>query len=141
MTIAAIVARLKTGAPALRLVDGLTALSELVKPQAHALPAAYVVPQEETPRPNRRATGGIRQPVTVGFGVVLGAREVNRKGAATPLSALDAVKSDVHGALIGWYPPGADMAVEYAGGRLFGVRGQVIWWLARYRYGVDLIES
>lgn len=101
-------------------------------PQAHQLPAAFVVPMDETAGGQRHASGAHRQQLSQTVGVVL---IVGARNDARGERALDQVKplaDRVRDHLIGW-PPAPDAApLAYRRGRVAGFQQGAVFWLAEF---------
>ena len=120
--------RLATTAPSLKLIGDAAAFAAIKgNPPRHKQPAAYVVPLSETARPNQ-AMNALSQSVTLSFGVLLAMSDLSdgRGGAAS--KRVEEVRDEVKLALAGWKPARAQRRIEYAGGRMLGLNGGVVWW-------------
>lgn len=129
-----IVARLTADAALLKLVDGIAELAALTQnPPHHLQPAAYVVPVSERPGDNRLANA-VAQINEVTFGVVLCLTDLRDPRGAAAGDALELVRAEVQGKLLGWRPPGAAGVVLFAGGETVDLDKQgALWWIDRYR--------
>lgn len=129
MDIRAIMARLKAEVPALREIGTLIKVDP-DKPPAQT-PAAYVIPSRDQAEPNRHATGRHSQPFHELFGVLLIHRHPGGEDRA--VLELEAHKSAIRLALMGWVPGPGYGAVDYVSGALVHVgEGGELWWLMQF---------
>lgn len=92
------------------------------------LPAAYVFPVRETPRPNSVVTLVSQQDI-VRFAVLLCVRNVADATGKTARNLLRAVRTDLITALLGWTPDGTIYdPLQYGGGRLIAFDSPNLWW-------------
>ena len=66
---------------------------------------------------------GIHQRVEVIFSLII---------AAADATTLDTLRAIGQSAFINWQPSGADEPVQYAGGEMGDLRGDLLWWEDRY---------
>lgn len=134
VSLSAIEARIIAACPIFRLVEG-AAEYRAVKgaPQAHLMPAAWVVPMRETAEPSPSANAH-RQRVTVGFGVVVAVGDRAAGKGPAVVDPLDGPKWALHEALAGWTPPGGRSPLHYLGGEVHDVTSAALWWLAKYGF-------
>lgn len=122
-----IVERIRTEVPALRIVDFAATFDALRERGLPAMPAAFVLPDNEAAERNKLASG-VHQKVLVGFAVFL---YVKHAGDALGGKAKDQVKplrDPLLEALLAWSPPGADGVIEFRGGRTAALQGGVLVW-------------
>lgn len=113
MLLAPIVDRLKSECPGLREV--LLALGGGTPP---GYPSAYVIPLAEAAQPND-LYGAHTQKVAVRFAVELMVKHAAQAATGGPAQeVLEALRSEILAALIGWSPATGFDAIDFAGGRL-----------------------
>lgn len=115
--------------PAFRTVGLAADYASLDAPPPVArLPAAYVIELSDSAGPNGLVTGGIRQRLTRGFGVVLIVSALrDAKGGAAAVS-LRPLREALQQALLGFQPDDAHEPITYARGRLLAAeRGFLSW--------------
>jgi len=101
-------------------------------PQGHQLPAAFVVPMDETAGGQRHGAGAHRQQLTQTIGVVL---IVGARNDARGDKALDQVKplaDRVRDDLTGWPPTDRAAPLAYRRGRVAGFQQGAVFWLAEF---------
>lgn len=97
-------------------------------PPVARLPAAYVIELADSADPNGLATGGIRQRVTRGFGVVLIVSALRDPKGGPAASTLAPLRQALRQALVGFSPDEAHEPVTYVRGRLLAAeRGFLAW--------------
>lgn len=109
--------------------DALDMAQALLKQRPSARNTLYVLPDEETPGPNRMRDGSALQPVAARCMIVLALRS-RRQGEQVDL--VKDWKDQVHGALLGWKPPGMRESLAYAGGNLLNLDDGTVWYGQRY---------
>jgi hypothetical protein len=125
-----IVDQLKKGG--LKRVYGAQEFAGLAKAPA-VLPAQFVIPLGEEAAPSRHQ-GVHHQEVTVTFGVVTIVNGASRSEERIA-EDLAVERAKVEAALVGWQPPDASRACDYAGGRTLSVDGTTLGWLDSFRTG------
>jgi hypothetical protein len=140
----AIQQRLRAQVPALRLVEGAgeyAALQQL--PPREKMPAAYVLPMDDSARPNSRASQLVRQDVERRITILLMTRSARDTRGESAAEQLEPILSAIRAGLIGWTPTlsaqpaqGAQMvdatALEFRRGRLVGIDDGVLSWSEEY---------
>lgn len=126
-------ARLEAGVSVLRSV-GLAADLATVKAGSRSTPQAFVVPVSDAPGARSAPGTSIRsQSVVTTIAVVIAVS--NQRSSATGGQAsmdLQSVRRAIMDSLIGWTPPGGDLAISYAGGRALDYSDATAWWTDRY---------
>lgn len=100
------------------------------------LPAAYVLPGDESAGDNRN-DGGIDQRVATEFGIALVLNAAARSQGSVS-EQLDVLTKAVKAKLAGWTHPEAAGPTLYAGGRMLSVDGGSLAWLMRFRTAYHL---
>ena len=140
----AIQQRLRAQVPALRLVAGAgeyAALQQL--PPSEKMPAAYVLPMDDTGRPNGLASALVRQQVERRITIVLMTRNLRDSRGENAAEQLEPLLAAIRANLVGWTPvlaaqpaQGAQMinpeAMEFRRGRLIGIDEGVLSWSEEY---------
>lgn len=120
--------RLKDQATVLKDVGGAAQLSA-ARTSLRVTPVAFVVPADDSP-----AGGpGVPEPVIHQFvhttvKVVLAVKNVSDPTGQAALDELHPIRVAVWDALIGWKPPGAELVVQYGGGRALLFGDATLWW-------------
>ncbi|WPY94678.1 hypothetical protein T8T21_00705 [Limimaricola variabilis] len=117
-----IIARLKTGVPALRSVEGASSLAAILKSKAlpEVTPAAHVVPLGLRGGQVSAAAGAFVQGIDEMVGVVLTLRTYSRTGARA-VPEIDELVDAVIRALAGWGPEEAIGQLRLARGNLLSM--------------------
>ena len=133
--IAPVVTRLKGGLDRLWTVETSAEIDAAMTGSSGRTPGAYVVPVKETARPHPGGSSGrLVQLVDVAFAVALNVR--NYRAANLGADAIDALtpgRRAVGELLIGWTPPGCDLAIDFEGGKLARYAAGDIWWQDVFR--------
>jgi len=134
--IAAVITRLQSSVPTLRLVAGAAELDAAVdNAGSGVVPAAYVLLARESATANRGSSQRVSQIVDVALSVVVVARNYRQADLGSAAGAdLKALIAAVRGALIGWTPSPADtLPIDLQSGRLEQRSGATLWWQEIYR--------
>lgn len=112
--LAAVILRLQTAVPDLKIVDGAAGLLAAEKQQPANTPAAYVIGNEKSSAPKGYSGGVLAQECTVTIVVVLYVRHAGQvaSGAKAQL-ALDDLRGKVRAALVNWKPTGHKTALHH----------------------------
>lgn len=125
------IARLQSQVAALKLVAGAAEFQAASESNPIATPAAYVLRLSEKAGA-QEGMAKVIQRVAAEIGIVIVLRNVaDPKGAAAD-SDLDALRSAVRTALLGWAAPACD-AFEYGAGGLLAFRDGHLWWQDSYQ--------
>ncbi|AOY00103.1 hypothetical protein [Jeongeupia sp. USM3] len=104
------------------------------------LPAAYVLPLDDSPGDNESQTG-YRQTVTESFGVVLAIKSGDEPDLYVA-DAVDAIKREVFRALLAWSPDADVYApIVYQGGQLQSIDRHVCYWMLEFSAQTVLIDE
>ncbi len=134
MNLAAVIQQLRDHAPVFGgRVAGAADYAKGVAEQVWmALPAAYVVPEDEDPGQQTATGGGFNQDVTEAFGLIVvfdnsTATAAGDRRGQTVTHGYDAMRRAVFRALLNWRPPPSDgdvlraaQGLYYTGGELVG---------------------
>ncbi len=132
--------RLRDQVTELRHVAGAAEFAALDKGPPRSLqPAAYVIALTDAAQASPTAIK-VTQHVTERFGVVLALGNFRDPHGATATKQLEAVREKVRDALLGWQPAADRDEIEYAGGRIIGIRDGVVWWQSDFATAV-VIQS
>lgn len=110
-----------------RIIGGAGDLAQ-VKDQPLALPAAYVFVKDEASEPNARATGPSLQITALDIGIVIVTANLGDGRGAAAAADIEALKTSIRDALVGWNPPSAASAVQNIGGQMVKTVGGTVWW-------------
>ncbi|MEI9410711.1 hypothetical protein [Mesorhizobium salmacidum] len=130
MTIAAeIIERLGAISPQVfRMIEGAAAYASLTG-EPKAMPAAYVLIEEEQSSENERMTGKVLQRTEADIAVVIATRNVADGTGGAAAGDIEELKAKVRSALIGFVPTGnpAGDPVEHISGNLLRMKSGVVW--------------
>ena len=127
-------ALLRTTVEQLRLVGGSIEFEAAAASAPAVMPAAFVIPLGEDPRPSQGANF-IRQQIRTSLGVVLAVKNVaDTKGEAAQAD-LTTLRIAVQAALLGWSPTDAE-PLERGAGRLLGFKNSVLNWQDVYHTNI-----
>lgn len=114
--------------PAFAIVEGADGFAS-IDTRPTALPAAYVLVEEETSAPNERMTGPVLQRCEADVAVVIVTENVSDHTGAAAAADIEALKAKVRAALVGFVPASAEdgTPVEHISGALLKARGGIIW--------------
>lgn len=91
----------------------------------------YVVRMSERAESNQRATGPVRQRITVSIGVVIGIASRNSRHGND--DAIDSYRQAVRNSLLGWHSPQLDIEpLEYERGDLTSMHAGSVYWTERF---------
>lgn len=106
------------------------------------LPAAYVLPGDETADANRMGTRLVDQKITATFLVVLILPAVVRAGAMAKLSDdFETTKAAVIDAFVGWQHPDSARPSEYVSGAIWSVDGQALTYCLTFKTSYHIRKS
>ncbi len=145
----AIEARVRSQVTALRLVAGAGEYAQLNAPPREKLPAAYVLPMDDTARPNSMASMVLRQEITRRVAVVILATNARDPRGDAAAAALEPLVYAMRAALVGWTPAiptqpatGAKLTtiepLELVGGSLTDIADGVLAWTEQYALSAAL---
>lgn len=119
--------------PELRAV-GLAADLAAVRGAPKITPASYVVPVSDSPSA-RAGQGNSVLTQNVNATVAIVTAVSNARSSATGEAAsedVQMVRAAIFASLIGWVPPGASFALQYAGGQLVGYEDSTVLFSDRF---------
>ncbi len=120
--------RIATAVTSLKKVGGSIDLASAQGDLKALVPAAFVFPLRETPRPNNVETIVSQQDI-VRFAVLLCVRNVADATGEAGRNVLRALRTDLITSLLGWTPDGAIYdPFQYGGGRLITFDSPNLWW-------------
>ncbi len=132
MDLSPILDRLKsqlTGFKAIGSAADLEAIGHGVIP----IPSCYLVPMSESAEDND-LLGGYEQRLSVGFSVILATSNRRDAVGAAALADLEALRSMIRVALVGWPPePALGEPVRYLSGSLLRFDDGLLWWADEFR--------
>lgn len=139
LPIEAVIARLKAETTLFRDVDGAAGYDR-AREDVRRFPAAYAIPLRELPGPNRYDNCKVGQRVAIQFAVVIIARDLSNDGGVGAVTELEACRSEVHGATLGWEAGETFEATIYKGGLLVSDIGRdgLVAWQATYETAYQL---
>lgn len=130
--IAETAARLVAEVPALALVGGAAEFQRAAETNPTAVPAAYVLPQDESPGA-RPFSGDDVQKIDVSMAIVLVIRNVADTKGGAALDALKPLRDAVKVALLGWVPIEGYASLSRGPSSLLAFRDGHLWWQDTYR--------
>ncbi len=116
----------------LRQVAGAMELAAALKAPSVATPAAFVVPLADRPAADEAFTGGVLQRVNTTVTVVLALDSKRDATGAAAGDALQQLRRQVRGALLGWTPEGATAPITAGPGALIDFDNGRLWWGDEY---------
>lgn len=135
MDYAPVVERIRAQVPAFRLVDFAATYEALKERGLPALPAAFVMPGNETSRPNSLGSGGVHNQVRFRIRVYLFTKYAGDALGGKAHDYLEALRAPLRGALMAWQPPGADGVIEFDSGQPEQLANGIFVW--RDQFAVD----
>ena len=125
--IAETIARLVDLGYPLKLIGGAALFQIAAESNPKGVPAAFVIPLEETPSKN--ASGNfVIQRVTVAIGIILVVRNVSDNTGAAASSDMETVRNAVKTQLLGWQPSPAYDPLERSRSALLAFKDGHMWW-------------
>lgn len=119
------------------LVAGAVALAA-VKDRPNNMPAAFVIPLNQTSGGNQRGTGGMLQVTAADIGVVIIFEQLAAPLGDPAADELEALMGWVRGQLVGFEIEDCD-PIEHIEGELVKARSGVVWW--QERFGTSFIQE
>jgi hypothetical protein len=120
---------LKDISPAVfRLVDGAAAYAALGG-EPKAMPAAYVVTEEEVSGENERMTGPVLQRTEADIAVIIVTRNVSDNSGGAAAEDIETLKEKVRGKIIGYVPTSSQDGepITHTSGNLLRMKSGVVW--------------
>lgn len=99
------------------------------------VPAAYVLPMNDTAAPNALGGGAVLQQVKERFGVALAVSNLRDASGVAAQVEFERLRRLVIDALLGFVPGAGYEPVEYAGGSLLAIDASVLWWQLSFTTG------
>lgn len=114
--------------PVFRLVDGAAAYAALAG-EPKAMPAAYVVTEEEVSGENERMTGAVLQRTEADIAVIIVTRNVADSSGAAAAADIEVLKEKVRRQLVGFVPTGSQDGepITHTSGNLLRMKSGVVW--------------
>ena len=134
MDYAPIVERIRAQVPAFKLVDFAATFEALRERGLPTLPAAFVLPGQETARANSLASG-VHNQVRLRIRVYLFVKFAGDALGGRANDYLEALRAPLREALMAWQPPGADGVIEFDGGQPEQLANGILVW--RDQFAVD----
>ena len=125
--VSAIVARLEAITPPVFSIVAGAAEFASIDTVPTATPAAYVIVEQEQSAENPRATGPVLQQTAMDIAVIIIAGNVSDSTGAAAASDIEALKSKVRRALIGFEPDQEATPIEHISGELLKLRHGTVW--------------
>ncbi len=125
MNLLTIIAALKARCPSFgtapnRRFAGAAEFAALSEAAKLDLPAGYVIPLDDESL-DQQSQNGYRQTVRDMFGVVVVVSNTTDERGQTSINSIDALRTELFKALLGWQPTADYHAIEYRGGSLLHV--------------------
>ena len=127
MNLAPIIAKLQDACPQFNLIGG-AAEFERASNGLTALPAAFVLPARERGTDSPFANQIVEQNVGAEFSIVVAVKNVSDATGAAAVDELEAVRTPVRDALLGWAPADGYFGCEFRSGDLLAFNNGVLWW-------------
>lgn len=102
---------------------------------ALAVPAAFVMPLDDSPQPST-AQNSIRQMMTDSFAVVVAISNVADERGQTGAHSIDALRAELWAALLGWRPSDRYDGINYEGGSLLALDRARLWY--QFEFGAAM---
>ncbi|MFZ4537820.1 phage tail terminator protein [Propionivibrio sp.] len=132
MNLAPVLARLKSQLTGFVVIGGAADLQSIDN-DAPPAPSCFLVMTSEVAEDNT-LLGGYEQRLTIGFSVVLVVSNVADATGSAAMGDLEALRSQVKTALIGWPPePAIGEPVRYAAGHQLRFDDGLLWWADEFR--------
>ncbi|RRH98087.1 hypothetical protein EH240_20030 [Mesorhizobium tamadayense] len=114
--------------PVFRLVEGAAAYSAL-SGEPKAMPAAYVVTEEEVSGANERMTGPVLQRTEADIAVIIVTRNVSDNSGGAAADDIETLKEKVRSKLIGYVPTASQDGepITHTAGNLLRMKSGVVW--------------
>lgn len=118
MNLVTVIEAVKTRCPSFGgRVAGAAQFQVLPESANLSMPAAYVIPLDDNPEPNRSQTG-YRQTIREAFAVVVALSNVSDERGQSAATSLHSIRAELWASLLGWEPGAEYDGVEYEGGNL-----------------------
>jgi len=127
MNLNAIIDRIKTDVPELRLVGGSVEVA-IAQENTRTTPAAFIIPATETSGPNTLGANAVSQEVTATFTVVTAVANYRDATGLAGHDALQDIRTKMLKSLIGWVPPGAAVEITHNQGNMAYYNDSTLWW-------------
>lgn len=136
MDYAPIVERIRSEVPAFKIVDYAATFEALRERGLPAMPAAFVLPGNETARPNSLA-GGVDNEVRFRIRVYLFVKFAGDALGGKAQDYLEALRKPLRDALMAWQPPveGVDGVIEFEAAQPEQLANGILVW--RDQFAVD----
>ncbi|RUY11943.1 hypothetical protein EOA25_04695 [Mesorhizobium sp. M2A.F.Ca.ET.040.01.1.1] len=114
--------------PVFRLVDGAAAYAAL-SGEPKAMPAAYVITEQEVSGENERMTGAVLQRTEADIAVVIVTRNVADNSGGAAAADIETLKEKVRRKLVGYVPTSSQDGepVTHIEGKLLRMKSGVVW--------------
>lgn len=134
MNLNPVITQLRTYCPSFAgRVAGSARFKRLDETANMALPAAYVIPLDDSPG-ERMSLNDMRQSLVESFAVIVAISNTpDERGQAAINTAHDSIRSELWGALLGWQPDNLHehsiyRGIEYQGGNLLDLDRSRLWY-------------
>jgi len=119
-------------------VGGAAEFKALPENAALAVPAAFVIPLDDSPDENL-SQNDVRQRLRDGFAVVVAVSNLVDERGQSAAAALRSIRADLWRALLGWRPTADYNGVVYQGGGAIVVDRARVWY--QFEFGADFFIS
>lgn len=116
---------------ALKLIGGAAEFQTAADGNPKAVPAAYVLPMDETPG-DRPFSGDDIQQIDIAVAVVLVLKNVAEPKGGAAVDDLQALRDEVKIALLGWVPITGYASLSRGRSNLLAFRDGYLWWQDTY---------
>jgi hypothetical protein len=137
-----VIARLNAIDPAVFSIVGGAIDFSAIDDVPTATPAAYVLIEEEASDPSERATGPVLQRCEADVAVIIIAGNISDLAGGAAAGDLEALKTAVRGALVGFVPDAeTGEHLEHIGANLLKARGGCVWHRELFGIGTYIEEQ
>lgn len=108
-------------------VAGAAEFKMLQENAALQVPCAFVIPLDDNPQENM-AMNSVRQKLKDSFAVIVAVSNVADEKGQTGVHSIDAIRTVLWAALLGWRPADRYDGIEYQGGQLLAMDRARLWY-------------
>ncbi len=121
-------------------VAGAAEFQQLEPAAKLTLPAAYVIPLDDTAEPNQ-SSNGYRQTIRDTFAVIVVLSNVADELGKASVSQVLPIRNALFAALLSWKPDGEHGEIEYEGGQLLGVDRDRLYYQYEFSCETQISEA
>lgn len=116
-------------------VAGAAGFKILPESAALAVPAAYVIPLDDSPEESR-AQNSVRQPLTDSFAVIVAIGNTADEKGQSAAHTVNSMRAELWAALLGWRPAARYNGITYEGGTLLAIDRARLWY--QFEFGAEM---